>query len=307
MLGPDEPARPERTPIDDPDDERLAPYREMRDANVAKRHGLFIAEGRLVVPILLSVRSLYQPVSILGTPVALDALDPAVHHRLARSHPNLPIYEASQPVMDRVAGFAIHRGLVAAGRRREPQQTDTLFDKPDRSASAASRFVFAVEDLTNHDNLGGLFRNAAAFAADALLLSPRCCDHLYRKCVRVSMGHALTTPVATWSGGRRGVQQLRELGLFTIALTPDSSAPDIRDAIAELSAPKPDHALTARVQQIALLIGSEGEGLSTGAIHAADRRARIAMAPGLDSLNTAVAAAIAAREIAAAIGVLTRA
>jgi tRNA G18 (ribose-2'-O)-methylase SpoU len=280
----------QRDRIEAIDDPKAAPYRDVRDAALASRDGLFMAEGRFVVPILLSRASRYRVHSVLGTAIALESVAPQLEAARA-AHPSLPVYEASQAVMDEIVGFPIHRGLLAAGVRTPSVDADALLE-----AEAWPGLVVAVEDLTNHDNLGGVYRNAAAFGAGAVLVTERCCDPLYRKCVRVSMGHALTEATGRWQGGRAGVRALKDLGYTTIALTPRREAVD-------LSAIEPS--ASADTRGVALLVGSEGEGLSKAAMMEADVRARIPMAAGVDSLNTATATGIGLWALAGRSGLLT--
>ena len=306
MVRPD--ALHRRVRLTDLHDPRLAPYRNLRDAELADRHNLFIAEGRLVVPVLLSPRSRYAVHSVLGAPIALDALERVLADRRvvdatdAREAP--PVYEVDQRTMDAVVGFHIHRGLLAAGVRAEAPTVRQLLAQGSDSASDRRRtppagfgFVVAVEDLTNHDNLGGVFRNAAAFAADAVLFTPACCDHLYRKCIRVSMGHVLTTPVATWPGRQDGAQLLGALGYTTVALTPDRDAEPIEHLADRLRSG--DAGAPVRV---AVVVGAEGPGLHHGTVAEADAVVRIPMAPSVDSLNTATATGVALHHVARLLG-----
>jgi len=269
-------------PISDPADPRVAPFRDLKDPHLKDREGLFLAEGRLIVPLLLAPGRRFEPAAILGTPAALNATN------LHAAPPACPVYQASQSVMDSIAGFHIHRGLIATAKRTPVPAAEDLLREHQ------PRLVVAVEDLTNHDNLGGVFRNAAAFAAGAVLTSPACCDPLYRKCVRVSMGHALRVPFATWPAAERGTRQLHALGYTTIALEPATNAQTLDQTLARLPADA----------TIALILGHEGHGLSPGARHAAHANARIPMAPGTDSLNTATAAGIALHRAAEHLGIL---
>ena len=207
-------------PIDDLADPRVAPYRNVRDADLAGRAHAFIVEARFNVQTLLGPGSRFAPESILGTPVALDA----VADDLARVPEGVPVYEASQPVMDEIVGFHIHRGLLALARRAPVPTAEALLD-----AEGFPRVVVCVEDLTNHDNMGAIFRNAAAFGAGAVCITERCCDPLYRKAVRVSMGYVLRLPFATVPGGAEGVEAVRALGYANIALTPRDSAATLDD------------------------------------------------------------------------------
>jgi len=250
--------------IDDPDDERLAPYRRLTDAS-AQRDGVFIAESLPVIRQALA--SGYRLRSLLLSPHRYQELGgvTGVEH----------IYVADQPVLKAVAGFDVHRGALAAVERPPlPPLADVL---------ARSRRLAVLEGISDHENMGSLFRNAAAFAVDAVLLSPSCSDPLYRRSVRVSMGHVLHVPftgVDPWPGA---LQLVRAAGFTVVALTPSPDA----EPVDEL----------APVERPAFLLGAEGPGLTPEALRAADRRIRIPMAEGVDSVNVATAAAIAFHRI----------
>ncbi len=258
--------------VGDPDDDRLAGYRELRDAvlrrQVEERDSLFVTEGHLAVQRL--VASTYPVVSLLigeGRAEPLAGLAQAVGSRGA------PVYIASQEVLDRTVGFRLHRGVVALGRRRPPTPFEELV------ALAGPGPLVAAEGLNDHENLGSLFRNAAALGAAGVLLDPRSADPLYRRSVRVSVGHVLTLP---WSRSRYWPAELRRLagaGWQVVALTPDLAAPSL-------------HGFRPR-GRVALLVGSEGHGLSAAARDAADVELRVPMRAGVDSLNVATAAGIA--------------
>jgi tRNA G18 (ribose-2'-O)-methylase SpoU len=259
--------------IDDATDARLADYIGLKDADLRRRGarpgedalGLFIAEGHLVLQRLL--RSPYPLRSVLLAAERHDALAGELEGVDA------PVYLASRRVMNAVAGFNIHRGVLAAADR---------LALPDAAALlAGARRVAVLEDVNDQENLGVLFRNAAAFGLDAVLLSPSCCDPLYRRTVRVSMGHVLGLAFATLAPWPAGLSALSDAGFLVVALTPAASAQDIRRLALD------------RVDRVAFLLGSEGPGLSHDALAAAAVAARIAMAPGVDSLNVAAAAAIA--------------
>lgn len=248
-------------------DPRVAEYRNLRDADLRER-GTFVAEGRLVVRALLT-GSRFRARSVFVTEVALEALRDVLEPLDAE----IPVYVATQDVMNAVAGFDIHRGCLASAERGEEGSPAEISARPGP--------VVLLEDLTNHDNVGAIFRNAAAFGAAGVLLTERCCDPLYRKAVRVSMGGALRVPFARVADAPGAIGALREAGFTTIALTPSAEATDI----AEYRAPEE--------KRTALVLGTEGEGLSAAAMRACDARVRIAMAAGVDSLNVATAAAIA--------------
>jgi tRNA G18 (ribose-2'-O)-methylase SpoU len=250
--------------IDDPRDPRLADYRDLRDARLRLRRGCFIAESRSVVRTLLTA-SRFRARSVLATASALAELGGAVDERV-------PVYVARGETIRAVVGFDFHRGCLAAGERRADPPVESLL---------RARLLLVLERVTDPDNVGAIFRTAAAFGADGVLLSPGSADPLYRKAIRVSMGGTLCLPfarLAAWPGALAG---LRGAGFTVIALTPDG----VLD-IAELAARPPRGAL-------ALLVGPEGEGLSAAARAHADLAVAIRMAPGADSLNVATAAAIA--------------
>ena len=272
--------------ISDIEDPRVQAYRNVREADLKGRERLFIAEGRFVVSLLL--RGCRFPVeSVLVTEAALEAIRPDLD--AAESPP--PVMVASPEVMNSIVGFDIHRGCLAAGKRIPVPDASELI-----RANPEARLFVGVEDLSNHDNLGGLFRSAAAFGVGAMLLTPRCCDPLYRKSIRVSMGHALRVPYGTVPGAAEGAEVLRQLGVYTIALTPQGGSFSLSDCAERIRAEQPD--------RVCLLLGSEGTGLSDAMIEGADLRVRIPIARGVDSLNASVAGAIAMQRIAEAMGLL---
>ena len=184
---------------------------------------------------------------------------------------DVPVYAAEQAVMDAVAGFPLHRGILALGRRGEPVAPD------DRLAGMGPRAVVVVAcGIGNHDNMGGIFRNAAAFGADGVLLDSGCCDPLYRKATRVSVGATLRVPTARLDAGADPVAVLERHGFTVLSLSPSGS-----ETLSRL--PRPD--------RVALLLGSEGPGLPA-AVLARTRTVRIPMAEGFDSLNVATTSGI---------------
>jgi tRNA G18 (ribose-2'-O)-methylase SpoU len=258
--------------IDDLDDSRVADYRNVRDADLLRDHGVFVAEGRQVVRHLLA-SARFEARSVLVSPAALESLRDVLDPR-----PALPVFVLPSDRLAALVGFNMHRGCLAIGVRPAPMPVAAWW-----RAAAPSGLVVAVERVGNADNLGALFRNALAFGAGGLLLSPGCCDSLYRKSIRVSMGAALRLPYAVDDRWPAGLQMMRTAGARVLAMTPRAPARDLEDAVA---------ALTPGLK-IALLVGHEGDGLSDAAMVAADSRVRIALAPGVDSLNVATAAAIA--------------
>lgn len=246
-------------------DPRLDDYRNIPDPELLRRRGIFIAEGRHVVRRLLT-GSRFAARSILVTPPALASLADVLG-RFDR----LPVYVVGQDELNAVTGFNIHRGCLAVGAREPLPAWEAL-------AAGAARLL-VLERVANADNVGGLFRSAAAFGVEAVLLGPACADPLYRKAIRTSMGATLRVPFATLGTWPSDLERLKALGVRLLACTPAADAEPLPGV-----APPP---------RTALLVGHEGEGLSAEAFAAADARLRIPMAPGVDSLNVATAAAIA--------------
>ncbi len=259
-------------PIDDAADPRLDDYRDVRDAALRLRHGLFIAESREVVRQLLA-GTRFRARSALMTPPALAALGPA----LDAARPAPRVFVAHHDVIRTVSGFQFHRGCLAVGERGAEPAADDLLAPPGR------RLVLVLDDLTNPDNVGAAFRNAMAFGVDAVLLSAGSVDPLYRKSIRTSMGGALRVPFARLAEWGDGLARIRAAGYATVALTPDPAAPDLSRLGVDTPMP----------ERIALLVGSEGRGLGADTRAAADASARIRMAAGVDSLNAGTAIGIA--------------
>jgi tRNA G18 (ribose-2'-O)-methylase SpoU len=255
--------------IDDPADPRVADYVALTDVELRKHRevsgGLFVAEGEKVVRRALGAG--YVPRSVLLAPRWLDRMADVVEAVDA------PVYVAAEDVLERVSGYRVHRGPLAAMCR-------PALPEPGELVRGAGR-VLVLEDVVDHTNVGAVFRTAAAFGFDAVLLSPRCADPLYRRAVKVSMGAVLTLPWTRLTDWYAGPDLLRDAGLTVLALTP---APD--------AVPLPEVSETA-LNHCALLLGTEGDGLSRHWQDAADLRVRIPIAPGVDSLNLAAAAAVA--------------
>lgn len=230
---------------------------------------MFLAEGEVVVRLLLT-QSRFRAASLLLEERRVAALEDV----LAKLPYDLPVYVAKQAVMNEIAGFPIHRGILAAGLRGDEASPDELLARIEGPA-----LVVALEGLTNHDNVGGIFRNAAAFGAKAVLLDEASCDPLYRKSIRVSVGAALRVPFARASSSQSMLDALKAHGFRTIALTPR------RDAV-ELSSLRPP-------PRSALLLGAEGPGLCEATLERADLRVRIDIEPDFDSLNVAATSAVA--------------
>lgn len=251
--------------IDDPDDPRLAPYRDIRERDLVRRDGLFIAEGTTVLAVLVR-QARYRIESLLLLENRVAGLEP-----LLRSlDPAVPVYEASQAVIDTVAGFHLHRGVLALAHR--PHGADGA---PGPEA-ADWKTVVALAGLANHDNVGAIFRNAAALGADAVLMDAATCDPLYRKAVRVSVGGVLTVPWHRFETASAMLGWLAGAGFSVHALSP-SAGKALEDWVPEA--------------RTAILLGSEGPGLPAP-ILAGLPGLGIAMAGGFDSLNVATTGAI---------------
>jgi len=257
--------------LEDPADPRLAPYAAMRERDLVGRAGRFVVEGEVALRLMLSPAARFRIESVLLAPERLPGLAEALAGLGA------PVYVAGKPVMSAVTGFPIHRGVLAIGLRGEEPDASPLVPPSPRSA-----LVLGLAGLTNHDNVGGLFRNAAAFGADAVLLDAESCDPLYRKAIRVSAGAALTVPFARLASGSDWVAVAAGLNLEPLALSPAGT-----EEVSTLVPPR----------RTLLLVGSEGPGLPEHLL-ARMRGLRIAMAPGFDSLNVATAAAIALHRVA---------
>jgi len=259
--------------IEDPDDPRIAAYRHVRERDLAGREGLFVAEGVVVLEKLLAGGRLRAD-SVLVAARRLGGLADL----LGRIPPDVAIYAADQPVMDAITGFHIHRGVLAIGRRGAPLDPEALL-----RAQPARSVVVVMVGLSNHDNVGGVFRNAAAFGTGAVLLDAACCDPLYRKAIRVSVGAALTTPFARLAPNADILSLLAATGFEPVALSPAG-----RESLSDWTPPA----------RVALLLGAEGPGLPAAIM---DRvpGVRIPMAPGFDSLNVAVASGVALHHLAA--------
>lgn len=260
------------------DDQRLAPYRLVADPHALAREGLFVAEGRLVLPRLLDSR--YRVHSVLLTEAAHDALKP-----LLAAHPALDVIVAPAEVVNGIGGVKFHRGCLALGFRGEPDRLEAKLAEPEHGTLSPAPVVI-LEGVSNPDNMGGIFRSAHAFDARGIVLGPRCGDPLYRKAIRTSMGTSLQLPWVEAHDWPAAIDRIRARGYRIVALTTDPAAPPIRDAVAASAAP------------IALLLGSEGFGLSPEALAAADTTARIPMPNAdADSLNVTAAASIAMYEV----------
>jgi len=262
--------------VDSIEDPRVEEYRDVRDAELLRSRSLFIVEGRGNLRQLIE-RSRFRPRSLFLAPPALEALSDVLETLPAGT----PVFVAPHDVIGAVAGFDVHRGALAACVRPPGRDLRELLAPPGRP----SRIV-VLEALSDPDNVGAVFRNAMAFAADAVLMCPRCCDPLYRKAIRVSMGASLCVPSARFDDWPGGLDRLRAAGYRVIALDPKPSAPEMEIGSAGAG-------LGDTHRRVALLLGGEAHGLSEGALARSDERLRIGMAPGFDSLNVATASGVA--------------
>ncbi|UIZ92689.1 RNA methyltransferase [Corynebacterium sp. CNCTC7651] len=261
--------------IDDPLSPLLDDIRDLKHADGER--GLVIAEGPLVCGRLLESR--FPVRAVFGFGGRLETFVDTHGAELERR--GIPVYEISRAVMGEVAGYDLHRGLLASADRPAPLSVAEVID--------GARTVVVLEGVGDHENIGSIFRNAAGMGVDGVLFGASTADPLYRRSVRVSMGHALRTPFAhiggtptTW---QRGLDELRQAGFHIVALTPAPDAVELKHALVDAAGKQHD--------KVAFLVGAEGPGLTEHAMRAADVRAQIPMAPGTDSLNVATSAAVA--------------
>lgn len=256
--------------VDQPDDPRIAGFRDIRERDLTGRQGLFVAEGEVVLNVLTAPQSRCRPVALL-----LDRKRVAgLAKTLDRLPGTTPVYVAEQAVLDAVAGFHLHRGILALGEKPSPLNLDGVLAELELEPEAV---VVVVCGIGNHDNMGGVFRNAAAFGAGAVLLDAQCCDPFYRKSIRVSVGAVLRTPMVVGLDAVAMVEGLKRAGFDVLALTP--AATETLDRIATGG-------------RVAIVLGPEGPGLSAAVI-ARCRGVGIRMSAGFDSLNVAAVSAIA--------------
>lgn len=261
-------------PVGDPADPRVAAFVGLRDRALARQAppgdpGVFIAEGDVVVE--RALRAGYRARAVLVDATRRQPLPPGVP-------PATPVYGAAPPVLERITGLGVHRGILGCFERRPP--------RPAAEVIAAARRVVVCERVSNPTNLGVIVRSAAGLGMDALLLDPTCSDPLYRRTARVAMGEGYAFPWAWIPRLPAGLDLLRAAGFRLIALTPDPGATPI-DQLGGGGAAAGDDG------RVALLFGAEGPGLSPETLAAADVRAGVPMQRGVDSLNVGVAAGIA--------------
>jgi tRNA G18 (ribose-2'-O)-methylase SpoU len=266
--------------LTDPGDERLADYVSLTDVALRSRHepekGLYIAESSTVLGRALSAG--HRPRSVLVSPRWLPDLTAMLEARDPAGDP-VRVYVAEPAVLEAITGFHVHRGALAAMHR--PPLPSVASVLAGARGGAGARRVAVLEDVVDHTNVGAAFRSAAAIGVDAVLVTPRCADPLYRRSVRVSMGTVFQVPWTRVDPWPAGIDVLREAGFVTaaLALSDDSISLDA------LEADPPE--------RLALVLGAEGDGLKPATVAAADLTVRIPMAGGVDSLNVAAAGAVA--------------
>jgi tRNA G18 (ribose-2'-O)-methylase SpoU len=279
--------------IDSADDPRLADYTRLTDVRLRTyleaEHGLFIAEGTKVITRAVAagypVRSMLLARSRLADLPALGLAGATEEAAAEAGGVESPVYVVTDEVAENLTGYHVHRGALASlGRRQLPDVSAVI---------SGARRIVVLEDLVDHGNVGAIFRCAAALGVDAVVLSPRCADPLYRRSVKVSMGAVFAIPYARMIGWFDGLEDLRSAGFRVLALTPDERATPVSTAL--------------HGERIALLLGTEGDGLSARWLQAADEAVRIPMNPaaraaGVDSLNVVAAAAIACHLLMTASG-----
>lgn len=256
------------------DDSPEPAFGRIGDPDWLKANDLFVAEGRHVTRRLLQSPN-HRATAVLVTPTALEAIADALEAVAAANRPEVLVRTQSE--LDRLTGFRLHQGCVAIASRL-PLPSALPPDLPGP--------VIVLERVRDPDNVGGITRTASALGAGGILLGPECADPFYRKAVRTSMGAVFTLPIAVAAGWPDALEALKTQGRMLVALTPDSGARSLRE-ILDGGVDRP----------VALMLGSEGEGLSSEAMAVADATARIPMTSDVDSLNVAVAAAVALYEV----------
>jgi len=256
--------------VDDPADVRLDDFRDLnsvdRRPDLPSGKGLVIAEGVLVAQRMLASR--FHPHALMGTDRRLVELTGDL------AGVDVPYYRVSAEVMAEVVGFHLNRGVLAAARRPAELEVGEVIE--------TARTIAVLEGVNDHENLGSIFRNAAGLGVDAVLFGAGCADPLYRRAVRVSMGHALLVPFARFQRWPWDLDILRSNDFRILAMTPGAGAQPLADVLPGLAG-----------QRVAVLVGAEGPGLTETVMRASDARVKIPMSRGTDSLNVATAAALA--------------
>ncbi len=263
---------PRITRVDDPSDPRLDDFIRLKDLNLRKKleteRGLYLAEGAVVIGRALDAGH---------TPRAMLVSESRLPDCRGLPIGDAPLYVAPDALMERITGYDVHRGAIVSMHRPPLPDLAAVID--------GARRIVILEDLTGHTNVGAIIRSVAALGADAVLVTPHCADPLYRRAIRVSMGTVFQVPWTRITPWPQGVRVLREAGFTVVALEPSDDSVPIDDFAADL----PD--------RIALILGTEGDGLGQTTRDLADVRVRIPMAAGVSSLNVASAAALALWEL----------
>ncbi|WP_329215664.1 RNA methyltransferase [Streptomyces sp. NBC_01485] len=284
--------------VEDPDDPRLRDYTGLTDVELRRKRepaeGLFIAEGEKVIRRAKDAG--YEMRSMLLSAKWVDVMRDVIDELPA------PVYAVSPELAERVTGYHVHRGALASMQRKPLPTAAELLQTARRvvvmesvndhtsigavlplglQERADQRRIAIFEDIVDHANLGAAFRNAAALGVDAVFLTPRCADPLYRRAVKVSMGAVLAVPYARLESWPRDADVVRKHGFVLAALCLSGRSITL------------DELADRRYEKLALMLGTEGEGLSAGALRAADEHVRIPMDAGVDSLNVAAASAVA--------------
>ncbi|MFI5668804.1 TrmH family RNA methyltransferase [Streptomyces sp. NPDC051704] len=260
--------------VEDPDDPRLRDYTGLTDVELRRRRepaeGLFIAEGEKVIRRAKDAG--YEMRSMLLSAKWVDVMRDVIDELPA------PVYAVTPELAERVTGYHVHRGALASMQRKPLPAADELLAA---EGAGAGHRIAVFEGFVDHANLGAAFRSAAALGISAILLSPDCADPLYRRAIKVSMGSVFSVPYARLDQWPADLEKVREAGYRILAMTPSEKATPL------------DQVPPERFERSAIMLGSEGHGLSTYALRAADEWVRIPMAEGIDSLNVAAASAVA--------------
>lgn len=261
----------------DEDDDRLGEYLRLTDVALRSRIepglGVYLAESMEVIR--RAVEAGHRPRSFLMAGRWLEAMDDVLRHTGAGPHGDVPVFVADEPLLRSITGFHLHRGAIAAMHRPPLPSLDDVIGRP------GCRVIAILEDLVDHTNVGAIFRSAAALGADAVLVTPRCADPLYRRSVRVSMGTVFQVPWTRLPSWPESLDAIRGRGFAVVGLDPDPSGVSLADFCA------------SRPERVALVLGTEGAGLARETSRRLDLGVRIPMAGGVDSLNVAAASAVA--------------
>jgi tRNA G18 (ribose-2'-O)-methylase SpoU len=261
--------------IVDPADERLADYTHLTDVALRSKHepskGLYIAESSEVIR--RAVEAGHRARSMLMAEKWLPTMSDVIDRLGGGPAGVMPVYVAEPDVLRSITGYHLHRGALAAMHRPAPA--------PVADVIAGARRVVVLEDIVDHTNVGAIFRSVAALGADAVFVSPRCADPLYRRSVRVSMGTVFQVPWTRMDTWPDDLDILRAHGFVVAALALDDTAVSLDDFIIDPP------------ERVALVLGAEGDGLSRPALQSADVVVRVPMSGGVDSLNVAAASAVA--------------